>query len=134
MELAGRLEACPTAAEALIDGELSVEKTAAGHRSRRLDPAAEPRLVDKAKRSDLLETRAEADRIKQAFCSAEDDAVRYYRLRRGRSWRVGKGPEGHTEVRAWFVPAEYAQIKPVLDEVRLRRTDRPTRRDRPRSP
>jgi hypothetical protein len=115
LELAGRLEQCPTAAQALIDGELSVEKTAAVTEAAVLDPGTERRLVDKAKRSDLFETRAAADKIKHASRSTEDDAARHARLRQGRTWRVGKSPDGHTEVKAWFVPAEYAHIKPVLD-------------------
>ena len=127
LDTAARLPECPTTAAALASGELSLDQAAVVTGAAAVDPSAERRLVEQARTHDLYETRAAADRVKQSARSFEEAAAREARLRRGRHWRTERGAEGHTEVRAAFVPADFARAKPVIDAFLKQRIDQARR-------
>ena len=111
-----RMKACPVAAEAFDQGNLSLAEADAVSSAAVLDPSAEEELVAKATGShDLAEVRDAADKVKRAARSGEDAAVRRSRLRAGRRWREFTTADGHRGVDALFVPEDLASVMPIIN-------------------
>ena len=123
------MEDCPATAAAFAAGEISTEEAGAVSDAAKADPGSERRLLDGARaRHDLRETRQQADKVRRAARSSEDEAARHARLHRTRSLRIGEGPDGHVEIRGQFTPAAFAGVKPVIDACLKLRLDQ-ARRD-----
>jgi hypothetical protein len=114
-----RLAALPGTEDAVREGELSSVQAAAIAEAAAADPAAEERLLKKAKRASVRELRDECARTKAA---ADPDAeARYERLRRERSLRTFTDHEG-----AWNLHARgtadagakiMAALNPIIDDL-----------------
>ena len=116
IDTARRMAECPLAAEAFDRGELSIAEADAVSSAALVDPGAERSLLGAATSThDLGKVREQADRVKRAARSAEDEAARLARLRAGRSWREFTTADGHRAVDAKFVPDDWAKVLPIID-------------------
>jgi hypothetical protein len=114
-----RLATLPGTEDAVRDGELSTAQATAIADAASADPAAEERLLHKAKRASVRELRDECARTKAA---ADPDAdARYERIRRDRSLRTFTDHEG-----AWNLHARgtvdagakiMAALTPIIDDL-----------------
>ncbi len=133
LDTAKRLDDCPATKAAFAAGEISTDEAAAVSGAATADPACERRLLEGARsRHDLRETRQQADKVRRAARSAEDEQARHARLHKTRSLRISDGPDGHVEIRGQFTPAAFASVKPIIDahmKLRLERARRENTRD-----
>ena len=129
LDTAKRLDACPATKAAFAAGEISTDEADAVTGAATADPSCERRLLEGARsRHDLRETRQQADKVRRAARSAEDEAARHARLHKTRSLRISDGPDGHVEIRGQFTPAAFAGVKPIIDAHMKRRLEQ-ARRD-----
>lgn len=118
IETARRLSSLPGLAAAARAGELSAQQAAAVAGAAGADPAAELRLLDKARTSSLAELREECGRVRAA---ADPDPEA-----RRRSIHDGRFLRGHTDAEgAWHLhmrdnPEVGAEIMAALDPIRER--------------
>jgi hypothetical protein len=119
LRTAARLEACPDTADALDDGQWSLEEADAVSSASKVDPAAERDLVERATRNhDLGQTRERSAHIRNATHSAEQAAARQARqarLRGARRFSEFVDDEGMAGVAGRFMPADYAAVKAIID-------------------
>ena len=117
IETARRLEQLAAVAGAARAGALSAAQAAAVADAATADPAAERRLVEKARTSSLGELRQECARTKAAVCDREEQRQKIHQSRFLRTWTDAEG--------AWHLamadnPEVGAAIVSALEPVRDR--------------
>jgi hypothetical protein len=119
LDTARRLEQLPATDAAVRDGKLSAQQAAAVADAATADPSAESSLLAAAPKESLAELRNRAERVKAAARSAEDEAEREERIRRGRSLRRSVAPDGAHELHARGTAADIARfwsrLQPFID-------------------
>ena len=115
---AKRLEKLPVVSTAARNGQLSAAQAAAVADAAAADPAAEQRLLDKAKRSSLAELREECARTKAA--ALPDAEARRRAIHRQRFLRSYLDAEGGWNLRMRDNPEVGAVIMAALQPIRDR--------------
>jgi hypothetical protein len=114
-----RTKSLPATDRAVRSGQLSAQQAAAVAEAAAADPGAEQQLLDAAPEESLAELRNRADRVKAAARSAEDEAAREERIRRGRSLRRSVAADGSHELHARGTAADiaafWARLQPFID-------------------
>ena len=122
-------------AEAVAAGELSLVEAGEVTSAAVVAPGAEGALVAAAKAShDVGRLREQANRLRAAARSGEDDEARLARLRAGRRWREFVDADGATGIDARLAPDDYAAVPAVLDRFQrdvFRQARQSGRRDSP---
>lgn len=107
-----KLQELPVLAGAARRGELSPAQVAPIAEAAAADPAAEQRLVDKAKRASLGELLDECARVKAA--ALPDDDARHEAIRRARFLRQRRCADGAAELQYRSTADEVAEIMAVV--------------------
>jgi hypothetical protein len=98
---------------------LSAQQAAAVAEAATADPDAEQQLLAAASGSSLGELRNQAEQVKAAARSAEDEQAREERFRRSRSLRRSTAPDGAHELRARGTASDIAtlwsRLQPFVD-------------------
>ena len=107
-----KLPSLPTLDAAARSGAVSPAQAAPIADAATADPAAEQRLVDKAKRASLGELRDECARTKAA--AARDDEARHAAIHRSRHLRRRRCPDGAAELHYRSTVDEVAEVFSVV--------------------
>lgn len=118
LETAQRLEAMPALAAATRAGELSPAQSAAVADAAVVDPSAERRLIEVARRSSLAELRQECGRTKAA--ARPDAEVRRRAIHDSRYLRSWTDAEGAWNLRMRDNPELGAEVMAAIDALRDR--------------
>ncbi len=102
-------------ADALRQGALSTDQAAEVASAATADPSSEDELVERATTQTLRQTRQQAERVKAAARSAEEDAARAKRQHAARQVRFGTDADGCATLLASGPPGAVAEIRAELE-------------------
>jgi len=114
LQTASSLPRLPLLAGAVRTGELSPTRARTVADAASMDPASEASLLQTARAGSLHELREEAERVKAAARSKEDDEARYEAIRKARHLRTFMGTDGGFKGQFSLTPDAGAKVLSIL--------------------